>query len=372
MSTPHPPVYRIQVGEDSERSLEQLSSSAPDTEFREDILTPLREAYTPGRGYADAFAQILRNLLRSYPFLVVSNYHPFVKSESRQLLLAEWNARQESEAKLRDRGEELSSAGFNPQVSVPPGATNLFVEGRLGRDRLLYDGQGAVLRRSRERMTEAEVRGLIEEETERVSPGALLRPVAEATAFPIVAHVVGSSEIAYLAQSQVLYSMHEVPAPVIVPRASMQLIEPKIRKVLDKFGIEPSRLDGDATQAINLVLRERAPTRLMESLAALREALADSFVEVQSAAEAADPGATSALESGRKSILGSVAALETKLLTRLKEKDQIAQQQLAKAAIHLSPGGQPQERVLSAYQYLMRYGEGFLDIIEANVITPLD
>jgi len=48
------------------------------------------------------------------------------------------------------------------------------------------------------------------------------------------------------------------------------------------------------------------------------------------------------------------------------------QGQLEKAAVNLYPGGKPQERVLTVYPFLVRYGEGLLDEISAKVVTPLD
>ncbi len=48
------------------------------------------------------------------------------------------------------------------------------------------------------------------------------------------------------------------------------------------------------------------------------------------------------------------------------------QQQLEKAAVHLYPNGQPQERVLNPYQYLIRYGKALLDEIYENALSPLD
>ena len=371
-STPHPAVWRIPIESGIETVLEQLSESTPDTDLKADILEVVREWYRPGNSYVDAFAQLMRYLMRQHRFLVVPGSHPSVKRRSRDLLRAEWDARRESERRLRRRSEELEEAGFAPQVPVPAGATNLFLEGKLGRDRVLYEEGGARLRRSAERLTEDELRRILEEETERVSPGALLRPVAEACVFPVVAHVVGPSEIAYLAESQVLYSLHEVPAPVVVPRVSLRIVEPKIGRILDKYGISADELAGDAAQAINRLLKELAPPELKATLERLRRAVTEALADVEAAALAFDAGAKSAVGSGKKSILASIEGLEAKLEARVKEKHGVQKRQLEKAALHLYPNGQPQERILNVLPYLIRYGTSLLEEMYAGTVTPLD
>jgi bacillithiol biosynthesis cysteine-adding enzyme BshC len=366
------PVERVILGPDIERALDRLSQSTPATEFKAGVLEPLRVAYRPGRGFAEAFEMALGQLLRRHTFLLVRTAHPHVKRASRDVLWSEWEKRKQVEAHLLERVRALEAAGFKPQVPVVEGATNLFVEGRLGRDRLLQDADGGRLRRSAERLGEGDLRALLEERPERVSPGALLRPVTEARAFPVVAYVGGPSEIAYLAQSQVLFALHGVPAPVVVPRAAFQLVEPKVSRVLEKYGLEARELAGGPGAVIKRLLREHTPPGLRDSLEALRRSVSGALERVEAAALEFDPGSKSAVGSGKRAVLESIEQLESKLTARVKLKNQVLQQQLEKAAINLYPAGKPQERMLNPYPYLIRYGESLLTGIFEQVTTPLD
>lgn len=371
-SAPHPPIWRMPVGDHIEAALDQLADSTPDTEFKGGVLAPLRDAYATGSSYADAFGQTLRHLLRRYGFVVAPMSDGYVKGASRDLLWKEWEGRRESEVRLLKRATDLEGAGFSAQVPIRKDTTNLFLEGKLGRDRIVYDESGPSLRRSGERITEQELEEVLEDAPERVSPSALLRPVVEGVAFPVVAHVVGPSEVAYLAQSQELYALHEVPAPVVVPRASLQIVEPKISKVLAKYGLSSGDLAGDSSSAISRVIREMAPAELTKSLEQLRTNVSRAFSAVESAAIAFDPESKAALGSGEKAIFDSIGSLERKLEARLREIHQTQKEQLEKAALHLYPNGQPQERVLNVYPYLIRYGESLLDEMYSAVVTPLD
>ena len=67
------------------------------------------------------------------------------------------------------------------------------------------------------------------------SPNALLRPLVQDTLLPTVAYVAGPSELAYLAQAQVLYRAFGRPQPVVFPRASFTLVDHRIQKLLEKY-----------------------------------------------------------------------------------------------------------------------------------------
>jgi bacillithiol biosynthesis cysteine-adding enzyme BshC len=366
-----PPVERIVLAPSIEETFDQLVQLTPESEFKANILEPLRSAYQPGELFAGAFQAALAHLLRHHPFLVVRTADPYVKRQSRDVLWAEWQRRDESEQRLRSRTESLSAAGFEIQVPVKPGTTNLFLEGPLGRDRLTWENDSPTLRRAGERLSEEELRRVLDQSPDRVSPGALFRPVAEASAFPVIAHVGGPSEIAYLAQSQVLFDLHGVPAPVVVPRASFLLVEPKVARVLEKFGLKAGDLAGDPNVALSRILSDMAPPGLQVSLSDLRQSVAEGLDRVEAATVEFDSGAKSLIGSGKQAIFGGIKALESKLQARVREKNRTSEQQIEKAAVNLYPEGHPQERLLNPYPYLVRYGEGLLDAIYDSVVTPL-
>ncbi|NIR43015.1 MAG: bacillithiol biosynthesis cysteine-adding enzyme BshC [Gemmatimonadetes bacterium] len=367
---PRPPVERIELGRDIEDALEHLVQATPDTDFKASVLESLRESYRPGRPFAQAFQEALGRLLAGRPVLISRTGHRFVKHRSRGLLWSEWERREEGEKRLRERVRGLEESGYSAQVPMAEGATNLFFDGSLGRDRVMYEGGEAVLRRSGERLSEDELQEVLQSSPERVSPGALLRPVTEAAAFPVVASVGGPGEIAYLAESHAIFDLHGVPAPVVVPRASLRLLESKVGRVLEKYEVEPADLtDGGA---IDRLVKEHAPEELKEALDRLKSEVDERLSEISEVAVRFDPGAKSAVGSGKKAVFGGIRDLEKRLEGRVKEKNQVMQQQLEKAAVHLFPNGRPQERELNPYQYLIRYGESLLDEIYENALTPLD
>ena len=82
---------------------------------------------------------------------------------------------------------------------------------------------------------------ILENEPERLSPNALLRPVFQDAILPTTAYMGGPAEIAYFAQSQVLYERILGRTTPVVPRLSATLIEPAVAEVLAQHELS---LDG--------------------------------------------------------------------------------------------------------------------------------
>lgn len=365
-----PPIARIKLDRAIENALADLRKALPDSEHSAEVIERLTAAYAPGNGFADAFERVFMDILAKFSFLVVQMSHPHIKRSTRDLLWQDWSKREESARLLRTRVEQLDSEGFAAQVQIAEHATNLFVEGKLGRDRVTWEDEKPSLRRSGERLSWQQLREMIERTPEIVSPGVLLRPIAEAKAFPVIAHVVGPAELAYTAQNQVLYQLHGIPAPVAVPRASLRLVEPKVRKVLNKYELNPESLSGDSTQTIAKILETRTPAALKRSLNELRATLEAAVESVANAALEYDSGAESAIGSGKRAIETGIESLEKKLKARVKEKNDVMRQHLEKAAVNLYPAGQPQERILNVHPFLARYGPELLDrVYEACAVT---
>ena len=117
------------------------------------------------------------------------------------------------------------------------GGVNLFLEGPAGRERLYREDGGFRLRISGEHLSLEEVLARARSDPRALSPNVLLRPVAESVVFPTLSYVAGPGETAYYAQLKDYFDAFGIRMPVIHPRFGATVVETKIRKVLDKFGV---------------------------------------------------------------------------------------------------------------------------------------
>src|SRR6185436_20138045 len=137
----------------------------------------------------------------------------------------------------------MKARGLEIPVDVGDDLSLLMLEGAQGRDRLRITGPGKfATRRGNQAVSLDELKGMLDSDPERVSGNVLLRPTVEAAVFPTVAYFGGPGELGYLEQTAPVFEALGVPRPARLPRLSGLLVEAKVDKVLEKFGLTPADL----------------------------------------------------------------------------------------------------------------------------------
>lgn len=353
---PLTPLYREPVGPEIDEVLAAVEAHTPDTEFRPEVLAWLRRHYAPETDLAGAFAEALAELLGPLGLVVLRAWHPAVKRAMQPVLVDALGRAEEIDRRLATRSAELRAAGRDVPVHVGDGATPLMLEAALGRDRLVRDGDGFVTRRGGERFARADLERLAREEPERLSPNVLLRPVAEAAILPTLAYVAGPGELRYFPQCDPLYDLLDVAPQARLARWSGRVIEGRVQKVLDKYGVPADALDAPEGRLEQSLVRDDMPAQAQDALRVLRATIDQEYDRLRDVAVDIDPTMRKPVDSARHQALKGTQDVEKRLVSHLKQQNEILVQQLAKARHNLFPLGRPQERIFTAAPYLIRYG----------------
>jgi bacillithiol biosynthesis cysteine-adding enzyme BshC len=284
-----------------------------------------------------------------------------LKRASAPTLRRELEEAEALEKVLADTDRRLQEAGYGLQVALMEGGVNLFLESSAGRERVYRENGGFRLRTSGDHLSAEQVLARAASDPGVLSPNVFLRPVVESAVFPTLAYVAGPGEMAYFAQLRDYFSAHGIRMPVIHPRYGATVVEAKIRKVLDKFGVDVPALDRPFHEVAGEVTREEVPVEVRRALGSLRGALGKGVGELEAAVKAVDPTLKGPVQHMRSQALGALEEVEKKVVHALKRENEIALAQLEKAQLHLFPRGKPQERVMNPFYYLTRYGPAFLD-----------
>lgn len=351
-----------------ESAIERL----PDTPFRASYASKLLDAFAPGRSMADAFHEWLRALLDGFDLATLDSAHPALKRAAAPVLRRELMSFERHTAALARQTERLIEAGFHEQVAIAEDAANVLFEDEHGRERLVRDGAGWALRRTKRTFTDDEIHALLESEPERFSANVLLRPVVESTVLPTLSYVAGPGEISYFAQIGCLFNAHGITPPVVHPRAGVTIVESKVAKVLTKFGLEPEDVARPYHELVASVVRSRMPADVTAAVEAARRDVERDWAALAEAAGAIDPTLIGWMEGERNRILSRVRAAETKAARHLRKRSEIELEQLRKASVNLHPGNTPQERRLNALPYLCRYGPSLLRAVAEAIDVRLD
>src|SRR5262249_50958066 len=155
-------------------------------------------------------------------------------------------------AALLARNQQLTGAGYHAQVHVEDHTSLVF---------LLEDGRRIALKRKGDEYIAGAMRFSTQELMARaatLSPNALLRPVAQDTILPTVAYIGGPAELAYLAQSEVIYRRVLGRMPVAVPRSGFTLFDQRSAKLMQRYRLHlPDFFPGASS------LRERIASTLI-------------------------------------------------------------------------------------------------------------
>jgi len=362
-------VSRITFGPAVEAVVRGAESFLPISEYREDLLARLRQAYTPGRGWAEAFARFLGRIAAAEGAIVFDASDEEAKEIAMPVFEREIALRGKSSEVARERGEELSSRGYHAQIARAGNELNLFYHGRE-REAVRVAGAGFRLATSNQELTESKLLALIRNHPADVSPGVLLRPLMQDHLFPTAAYVGGPAEVAYWAQVHALYPLFEAEPPAVVPRAGATLLEAKVSKVLERFRLEWPDLAGDVEVVIGKALRGLLPEDFPTLFERERGVIRDAFGRIENAVLGFDPSLQSAVETSANRTKHDAEALEKKLMQVWKRRQEESVQQIRRARGHLLPHGGLQERSISLLGYAARYGPGIVGRLRASLGAP--
>lgn len=339
-------------------------------EVGERWLRILQDHYIPGRSFTEAFIGAASSWMRGLPIAFLDSAHPDVRRASSPFVQRVIEERVAVDDALRRGTAAVAGLGYRVQLTHAEGAIPLFREGVGGRYRLR--GVSGPVQIDREGLS-LEVTDLVAEagaEPGLYSPSAGLRPVLESWLLPVGATVLGPGEIAYWSQIGPTFDTLDVPMPLILPRGSWRVVEPRVARLLEKTGVSADDLrDGGAAAAIGLVERSR-PRAVEGSLLKLEDRVEEEFDNLESAVASDLPALRSAVGKSRSQAFSSLANLRKTLDRATRDREATALGQLRRAATNLYPDGIPQERAMATWVYLARYGDTFLEAVRAAALQP--
>lgn len=336
---------------------------------QERVVKLLRECYNPGATLVHAFGRLLSTLLSDRGLILVDPSDARLKGLARPLFMRENDTAPASARLVQTASEKLRGLGYRPQIRIRGEGPNLFyVEG--GRHPI-KEGDHGLLKAGSQRWGNREVlTHFVKEKPERFSPNVVLRPVMESFLFPVLAHVGGPHEIAYYAQLRGVFDHFDIPMPLVLPRATLTLVEGRIERLLKKHNLTLPALQGDPERVISRILRASLPKTFVAKQRRILQSVLKNFQELRAMVSALDPTLTPRVGGAEGVVKKQMEALERDLLRSYKRRNQDIQTQVRRVQTHLLPGGELQERVYGFMPYLCRHGLSLIDLIMASIDGP--
>lgn len=359
----------LRLGSAVADTLARARACLPESEFLPALWSALEEAYAPEATLGEAFARWMTHLCGRLGLILVDGGDPRLKPLATRIFQQELAEAPGSSRIILEASEALRRAGYPAQIEVRPDGVNCFLL-REGRMPLVRDGANFRLRESGEAIPVPELERLVREAPERFSPNVALRPIVQDTLFPTLAYVAGPGELAYFGQIRNLYETFRVPMPLIVPRASFTLLEPRVTRLLERFRLGVPDFSQESEQLASRIFRSQLPPDLEVAIARARTGVDEIFREVGEIIATVDPTLRATVGQTAGHIKGHLEQLEKKAVQAVKRREAETRQQLHRIRQALMPGGKPQERIFSALPFLVKYGPSFVDSVRRHLDGP--
>ncbi|MGA2207702.1 MAG: bacillithiol biosynthesis cysteine-adding enzyme BshC [Terracidiphilus sp.] len=356
-------------------------SIAPLVDRAAEILGPsettdaLVAAYKPGRTFAQAFGDFYSKLFAAQGLLIVDASSREFHRLGAPVLRAALERADEFHAALTDRSHALEASGYHAQVAVNPQSSLLF---------LIDDKTGAriALRRiaptpaepnglwhaDSETYSTADLLGILAVEPERISPAALLRPVFQDFLFGTTTQIGGPAEVAYLAQSTVLFERILGRQTPPIARFSATLIEPSIAELLRRheLTLEQVFAEESASSLAQHLAARSMPIETRQRLAAAGNALDAELDALVGWLQSQDKGLGQSADTAAGKMRYQMNRLRTLAANFQLQREATLTRHAESIFNALYPGGVLQERVHGAAYYFARYGPDLAETLCAQ------
>jgi uncharacterized protein YllA (UPF0747 family) len=186
---------------------------------------------------------------------------------------------------------------------------------------------------------------------------------------PTIAYVGGAAEIAYFAQSEVLYRELLGRVTPVLPRGSTTLIEPGVARLLDKYRLQPLDAFVSAEQLRMTIAGRALPRGVQHSFDDVREKVEASLAKLEQEVAQVDPTLLGAAGNAGKKMRYQLRRLSERAARAHLRKQAEMDRQLRRISNSLHPNDNLQERELGSIYFLAKDGIGILKTLYAALRT---
>lgn len=354
------PVGDVRLGEAISGHVKKAAAllSGPGSERLSQVL---EQCYTPGETYGGAFGRMFAQIFAEQGLILLDPLDARLHRIAAPLYRKAIEDRDELNEKLLQRGEELERAGYDAQVKVTAKSTLLFTI----RDgvRQPVAASNSHFKSGETTWTREEAQKLVDSSPEAFSANALFRPVVQDYLLPTVAYLGGPAEIAYFAQSSVIYEHVLGRMPVILPRAAFTILDAKAEKLLQKYGLCIENLWAGPQELRRKMESVSVPEALAENFDRDRAQVESTLADLGRQIEKLDPTLAGAVSTARNKITFQLEKLRRKTGRSLDQKAGLLAEHERFLENLLYPDKQLQSRELCFLPFLARWGmEGLVEL----------
>jgi bacillithiol biosynthesis cysteine-adding enzyme BshC len=338
-----------------------LEAHTIETEFKASLIEMIRTSYSDDRSLSMAFASLMSGLLGSLGIVFIDPIEANIKKLGRQIFESEILNPKRTPALLREASQKLSGKGYSHVIDLAEDACSFYFYDKGSRNRVYYRDGHFITKYgtySRERLL-----GVLTDNPELFMTSVSIRPLLQDYVLPTAIYVAGIGEVRYFCQLREIYESNNVAMPMIYPRSSLTIMEPKIEKILSKYQLE---LTDFCTDIYELLERFSGDDRLSAFIEKKNSVIRE-ISDFQDSLTAVERTLVDGVDRLRRSVSGYLSRTILKIEKALVEQAGYGVSQLSRAKNHLFPRGRTQEMNINIFTYLIKGGLALIDRIYSRI-----
>lgn len=344
--------------------IDLLERDTNESEFKPYLVDLLRNSLGRCYSLADWFSHQMQALFGSHGLIILDAHLPPCRRLARPVIGREIKSAPKSSHLIAEVGKQLREFGYHQQIERKPDDANFFMYAQGRRNKVRTENGKFIVERVGLEYDQAEMLDMLAEEPERFSSSAVLRPLVQDHILPTVAYVAGPGEISYFAQMREAYSFFDLVMPVIFPRNRAVLVESKIAKILERYGLHVEDVRMSRKELLKTVASKRAPRPAVQSCDRKLDVIQTALDEFRREVSDVAPTLLEPVDKLKRKIGYEMDKLRDKLMQAQQTDLDVVEQQVGKLKANLFPEGKEQERVFNIYPYLFTYGIQLIPMLE--------
>jgi bacillithiol biosynthesis cysteine-adding enzyme BshC len=357
-------VGEILLGE-TMRELSSRASGMLEGASAEDVAKWISETYRPEETFGSAFAKLMTRIFAGRGLIFLEPLSPELHRLSAPTMLRALKEHDILANELVARSAALEHAGFHAQVKVVESSTLVF---------RIVGGQRVAVRPKNGGFVAGDIQEsyedtwkALEHHPEDFSANALLRPVIQDTLLPTIAYIGGPAEIAYHAQTSLVYKRLLGRAPAILPRAAFTLVTPHVASLLKKYNVDVRDVFAGRQNLRSKMEAEVLPRELTERFAEGEKKLQGLIEGLREPLAKLDQTLAGALDTAAEKMLYQFNSVRSKAGRAEGFRSGVLNSHEREITNLLLPNNELQERSLSLLPFLAAHGVELLDHLDRNI-----
>lgn len=357
----HVPVGWLQAGSYPREEVQRAFAAFP---FADDVAALLSGSYADGVSLSAAFQRLMEGVLGADRMLYLDPLDDAVRSLGGEVLAEAVERTPELAQALAHRNATLEKAGYHAQVHWEDNSSLFFH---------LDPPLRTSLRRTNGRYKTASGEALeftpeeLAAQPQLLSPNALLRPVWQDYLLPTISYVGGPAELAYMAQSEVLYTRLLGRMPVMLSRAFFTLLDARSQTIMKRHSLSLAELCTHEAEMKQRFARKLVPAELDQHLQAACDTISRQVANMREELTQFDPTLVSSLTNSEKKIKHQLQRIREKAAREALRRDHAAAADAAYLYDNLYPQHTLQERYYGILPFFARYGPDLIDRLYDHV-----